>query len=53
MLASEICAELVHDFLIPETARMKQREEENFIKSVTKEAVKQTLEETTSQVEKE
>lgn len=38
MLIGEICGELVHDFLIPEVARMEQKENEKRSKAVNKSA---------------
>ena len=44
-LTKEICAELVHDFLIPEAARMSQREEEDNKQKLAKFASEKVVEE--------
>merc|ERR1712048_242629 len=44
-LTKEICAELVHDFLIPEAARMSQREEEENRQELAKFASKKVVDE--------
>jgi len=44
-LIGEICGELVHDFLIPETAKMEQREKEERRKALGRETAKTVVEE--------
>merc|ERR1712071_196340 len=44
-LAAEICAEMVHDFLIPEAAKMEQREEEDNKQKLAKFASEKVVEE--------
>jgi len=42
-LIGEICGELVHDFLIPETAKMEQREKEERKKTLRKETARSVV----------
>ena len=45
MLVSEICGEIVHDFMIPEVAKMEERENEAKIRNYRKQATKEVLSE--------
>lgn len=52
MLIGEICGELVHDFLIPEVARMEQRENEESKKECGRSTARKVLKEAKEDLDK-